>query len=545
MNEFDTLCKSCFKEIGQQKVCPFCRYNQNETQRSPYLPKGEFLEQRYLIGKKVDENTEGFGYIAYDVVSKTPVYIREFFPNGLCYRLNNSSKIFINKGCSNKFKDNFDSFLTYLRAVARLRSLSALVAIYNIFTENSTAYAVYEYVYGISLVNFLKLKGGKMSWEIARPLFIPLLSALSEMNSVGIQHLGVAPSNIVVTKENKLKLLDFSIPEIRQINSTIPPTLFDGYSAIEQYMHDYTTSEATDVYSFAATLFYTLTGVSPQKSTKRKTDNRILIPNNMAKEIPNDIILALANSLQVLPFNRIQNFEELRKSLTLSVIVGTEDRHYSDNLNKAIEIKQPQKNINKFLVIIVIILCTISLVFLGFYFLSGGNINIFDEHKVDISSNSVHALTSSLNSSSSSDLNAENKIYAPNLVGKNFQNVKASNDNENYNILLASEEFNDNVSEGLIISQTPNYKDLIEYKSPILVTVSKGSKMRSLPKIAGLSISEVSQILTEESFVPVQKQNYNDNVKEGIVIGYENRNASDKVEYGTEIIVLVSLGPNN
>ena len=76
-----------------------------------------------------------------------------------------------------------NSFLTYLRAVARLRSLSAIVPVYNIFTENSTAYAVYEWVNGLSFVDFLRKKDNHISWDTARTLFMHLLSSLSEINS--------------------------------------------------------------------------------------------------------------------------------------------------------------------------------------------------------------------------------------------------------------------------------------------------------------------------------------------------------------------------
>ena len=86
MADFDSLCKGCMTEIGEQKICPKCGYNQDDKQSAPYLPIGTVLEGRYIIGKKVDQNEEGVGYIAYDNVNKNSIYVREFLPLSMCKR---------------------------------------------------------------------------------------------------------------------------------------------------------------------------------------------------------------------------------------------------------------------------------------------------------------------------------------------------------------------------------------------------------------------------------------------------------------------------
>ena len=75
MKEFDKLCKGCMKSLNGEEICPFCGFNQNEKQPSPYLEIGTVLEQRYSIGKAIGNNSEGTGYIAYDNVLNAPVYI--------------------------------------------------------------------------------------------------------------------------------------------------------------------------------------------------------------------------------------------------------------------------------------------------------------------------------------------------------------------------------------------------------------------------------------------------------------------------------------
>ena len=76
MKEFDKLCKGCMQKLNGENICPFCGFNQNEKQLFPYLEIGTVLEQRYSIGKIIDSNSEGIGYIAYDNVLSVPVYIK-------------------------------------------------------------------------------------------------------------------------------------------------------------------------------------------------------------------------------------------------------------------------------------------------------------------------------------------------------------------------------------------------------------------------------------------------------------------------------------
>ena len=539
MKEFDKLCKGCMKKLNGEEICPFCGFNQNEKQSSPYLEIGAVLEKRYSIGKVIDNNSEGIGYIAYDNVSNVPVYIKEFFPSILCYRASNGHEVVIKSGCESQFKEYMNSFLTYLRAVARLRSLSAIVPVYNIFTENSTAYAVYEWVNGLSFVDFLRKKDNHISWDTARTLFMPLLSSLSEMNSVGIQHLGICPENILITDENKLKLFGFSIPEIRKQGSHIPPTLYDGFSAIEQYLPEYQTNESTDVYAFAATLFFALTGSAPQKALKRKTDDRIFIPTNLLKEIPEHVISALANALQVFPSNRTATFERLREALSASSSVINNINIY-ENTEKDIIPPSPNNCKQKSHVAVSIILgvtAFIILVSAGVFWLFGNNFSFNN-----LSQSSGNSVTSSDPLSDySAASSSTSKIPVPNLIGQNYKSIQ-SQQNLEYQVLVSSEEYNDNIAEGIIMSQTPKNTEQIEKGATILVTVSKGSKTRTLPAISGIPITEASQKVTSAGLIPTQKQEYNDTVSVGIVVGYDGHNPGDLVESGSEVVIIVSKG---
>ena len=78
--------------------------------------------------------------------------------------------------------------------------------------------------------------------------------------------------------------------------------------------------------------------------------------------------------------------------------------------------------------------------------------------------------------------------------------------------------------------------------STIAVTISKGSKKRVLPEIAGKTLSEASQLLTNAKFIPTSTAEFSADIPEGSVIGYKNYKAGDKLDYNTEVVIVVSKG---
>ena len=111
-----------------------------------------------------------------------------------------------------------------------------------------------------------------------------------------------------------------------------------------------------------------------------------------------------------------------------------------------------------------------------------------------------------------------------------------------YKLVLLSEDFSDNISEGCIISQSPSQGEEINKGSTIAVTVSKGSKKRSLPDIKGKTLSEASSLITSEKLTPVSTLEFSAEYEEGIVMGYRDYSAGDKLEYGSTVVIVVSRG---
>ena len=110
-----------------------------------------------------------------------------------------------------------------------MRELPSIIPVYDIFEQNNTAYTISEYCEGNTLETRLKQIGGRMKWDEARPLFMPLLSTLISLHSAGVLHLGISPRNVIIGNDGKLLLRGFCITEARRVNTDLKPNLISGY----------------------------------------------------------------------------------------------------------------------------------------------------------------------------------------------------------------------------------------------------------------------------------------------------------------------------
>ena len=87
MQNTDRLCMGCMNDNGGEQVCPICGYDEQSLHPDSALPPRSWLGgDRYLVGKVLDTNGEGVTYLGWDNENDSIVWIREYFPAGLCER---------------------------------------------------------------------------------------------------------------------------------------------------------------------------------------------------------------------------------------------------------------------------------------------------------------------------------------------------------------------------------------------------------------------------------------------------------------------------
>ncbi len=555
MTGSDNLCMNCMSDTAGKAECPNCGFHSAEPQMSHALSYRTKLQQRYLVGRAKQSNGEGITYIGYDTVLNIPIELREFFPQTLCERIGTGADIRVIGGSELIFDECLANFLNYSREIAHMRELSAIVQIYDIFEENHTAYTVSEWNESITLRYFVERSGGSLSWNAARQLFMPVLSALSAIHAAGIRHLGISPDTLHIMKDGRMKLGGFCIGAVRRMDTDLPPDLVAGCAAIEQYVMDYTLNEATDVYGFSASLFFTLTGTMPQEALKRRTDSRLLIPTSIMRSLPPHVVSAMANSLQVSPDRRTPTFERLRAELsaapTVTATLEQTQRLEQISPKYAPEPKEraQKKGVPNFVwVILSCVLALIVFTVVGIIWISNtdnlGAATLASEASQIDSAVSCGA-DSMLESAESSD---PNMIDAPNLIGQNFEDLRSAvsstaSENQDYQVLLSTKQFSDTIAEGCIISQSPVPGTKMAKGTEIVVVVSEGAAVRTLPPIEGKTLAEASEAVTSAGFIPTKTEQYSSTVAEGTAIGYEKVKAGSQMAYGSQVVIIISKGP--
>ncbi|WP_294909864.1 PASTA domain-containing protein [uncultured Ruminococcus sp.] len=533
-----SLCMGCMQEIGNNKICPECGFNNSEKQHAPFLPYGTVLSNRYIVGSGIDTNGESTRYISFDKQTGDVVIICEFLPMGLFNREEGSTEIKINyenRLAYNKLKDEF---ISYYRILCELRDLSALMKVHNIFEENNTVYVVEENEDLIPFEEYVERSNGSLEWDIARPLFMPVISALEALHKRGVGHYAIAPKNIFITSSGKIKISGFATENERKRGTPLKSQLFSGAAAPEQYDDNFPLDDITDIYGFCSTLFYALTGHLPKSAPERRKDSRLLMSTTTVKRLPPHVVSALANGLQVERENRITDFDELRSQLsvahTAKAIQEEISRTASMNLSKSDKSQKGRNGMSH--TSIVIISAAITVLVLGiagvFWLMQNPLAGVFGGNTSE-----------TVESTQSTEWTG---ATIPNYVGMNYEDVmkQAEGDTKITVYRSYTDEYSDQYKEGTVMSQNPPAGSKVTQEDGILIsiTVSKGPQMRELPKIEGLKLDEAASDIAEQGLLATAEYQYSNTVAEDRVIGYKSHQEGDTVEYGTNVTIIVSKG---
>ncbi|MBR1482339.1 MAG: PASTA domain-containing protein [Ruminococcus sp.] len=532
------LCMGCMQEIGDRRFCPSCGFDNAEKQQAPFLPYGTVLANRYIVGAGIDTNGECTRYLCYDKQTGDVAIVCEFLPIGLFSRDEGETDIRVNyenRLVYNKLKDDF---ISYYRTLTDLRELSALMNVHNIIEENNTAYVIEDNEDYIPFEEYVERSGGSLEWDVARPLFMPVISALEAMHKRGVGHYAISPKNLYITASGKLKISGFATENERKRGTSLKSQLFSGAAAPEQYETAFPLDDITDIYGFCATLFYALTGHLPKSAPERLKDSRLLMSTTTVRKLPPHVVSALANGLQVDRENRITDFDELRSQLsvahTAKAIQDEISRTASMNISNS---EKNQKNRNGMSrVSIVIISAAATVVILGiagvFWLMQNPFQGIFGGNQ---------------NATQVSTQNTEwTGATVPNYVGMTYEEAVSAAAGDTTVTLTRnfSDEHSDDYQEGIVMAQSPAAGSKVSQEGAVMisVTVSKGSQIRELPKVEGQSLDQVSSDIAAQGLLASAEYAYSDKYAEGRVIGYKNHQPGDTVEYGTNVVVIVSKG---
>lgn len=488
------LCMNCMSDIGSEVVCPVCGHDNLSVNDPALLAVKSVLADRFIIGKAYDINGEGVTYPAYDTKINAPVIIREYFPYEIALRKADGS-VAIKEDAAYAFNNGLMEFMDISDRLLGLAELPCLFRTLDSFELNGTAYRISESVSGISLMEFLLRNGGSITWEQARPLFLPLITTLNGLHNAGIIHRGISPETIFVGRDGKLRLKSICIKAVRSRDSVITAQLYPGFAAVEQYGIEGISNDGphTDVYGLAATLFRVLAGNPPCDATDRLNSDNMTIPAKVAETVPKNVLSALANGLQILPENRTQTINEFRSELATvadsAPVVSGKKRKSGSSKKYALIASACTAGV--FIIFAIILMFTVF------------KDNFFKPKEPSSSAYSSIPSVASLGDKDSSEASSAEKQYAvPNLKGVSFDEAVNLIEENSLKYEVIGKAYSDTDKRGTVCLQSIAPNTLVDKETVVQITISLGSQSVKVPDVSGLYHDDAYIKLLEKGFLP-------------------------------------------
>ncbi len=308
------VCLNCFGTLDSQRVCLSCKKKADDSPSPPHhLPQRTVLNEKYLIYRALGEGGFGITYLAWDISCGLKVAIKEYYPSGYVNRMPRSNQVIINskqnQAASNR---GLKRFIEEAKILAKIKNLPGIVSVRDFFSANGTAYIVMEYLDGISLKKYLQRKGGKVPCDEILAILRPVMDSLISVHKCGLVHRDISPDNIIVTKKNEVKLIDFGAAKQSNLNGkSLSIVLKQGFAPEEQYRTHGEQGPWTDIYAIGVTIYYAITGSLPPESIQRLYKDTIIRPSEKGATISPTQESALMKSLAVYARHRYQDVTQM------------------------------------------------------------------------------------------------------------------------------------------------------------------------------------------------------------------------------------------
>lgn len=321
----------------------------------------------------------------------------------------------------------------------------ALPRIIDIEEDSKNIYIIEDYIDGKSLDKRLKEEkkiDEKTLINWAKELCDVLIYLHNQVPNP-IIYRDMKPANIIITKENKVKLIDFGIAREFKIENNSDTVYMGtrGYAAPEQYGSNQT-DRRTDIYSLGVTMYHLVTGKSPNEAPYEFKPIRQIDPN-----LSEGLEYILNKCIQNDPQKRYQSVEELLYDL--------ENIHTFNTYYIKYKKKQKIKNILKASMVAV----SIGIIFLGAYtmgkekeglynnLISSGD-NYLNQLQFDEAEKSYKQAQDLIKDNTKAYIRESNMILKKsgayeciNYLNEKQQNVKEITENAEYHYILGSAYF--------------------------------------------------------------------------------------------------------
>ncbi len=286
--------------VTQRILCPICRAsNRADARFCQQCGNDVLLDNIYRITRVIKEGGMGVVYQAVD-------------EDGEVYAVKEMHDRFTN---DEDREEGIQRFVDEAKLLRALRGHPNIPKVYRSFIDEGRYYLSMEFIFGEDLEDILKRQK-----RFAEPQVLQwadqLCDVLEFMHANGLIYRDMKPSNVMITRNGDVKVVDFGIAKLLQPGQRGTMVGTPGYAPPEQYQG--ITTPQSDVYALGATLHHLLTGRDPRDEPPFTFPPARAIRPDISPQTSQ----ALEKALQMEMVDRFQSVGQLRAALP----IPTEER---------------------------------------------------------------------------------------------------------------------------------------------------------------------------------------------------------------------------
>jgi serine/threonine-protein kinase len=335
-------CPLCERTYGDEvNVCEIdgSVLRESGSKQDPLI--GKIVRSRYRVLKKLGEGGMGSVYLAEQIAVNRNVALKILH--------------------SDYARD--PEFVKRFRQEAKLAASLSHHNIVTIFdfdqADDGSLYIVMEYVAGDSLSTVIK--SGHLDIRTAVRLGIQIAEGLRAAHTAGVIHRDIKPENIMVLPGDEIKLMDFGIARLSNVEGATRLTRSGMIMGTPTYMapeqiEGGEVGVATDIYAFGVLLYEMLSGQVPFTAP---TPGAVLIKHltetapplrKLRNDIPASIEKVVKQALEKKPGSRQRSMDEVVELLAKAQrataadkksIISTMGGFFRSAFTRAVEVKRP------------------------------------------------------------------------------------------------------------------------------------------------------------------------------------------------------------
>lgn len=478
------------------------------------------LNDRYVIMEAVGSGGVANVYRAYDKVLDRSVAVKMLREDVV---ENNAD-----------FKEFIMRFRTEAQSVAKL-SHPNIVTMYDVGHDGNTDYIVMEYVDGETLKKKIEREGA-LDETTALKIAMQIAEALEHAHQNHLVHCDIKPHNILITQAGRVKVTDFGIAQAATSTAKHTNVGFimgsAPYLSPEQARGQMPDSRS-DLYSLGIVLYEMLTGrvpfsgQDPVEVAMKQIQEMPIPPSTRRIGISPLAEAVVMKALEKLPTNRYPRMQEMIADLKAAenyhqgemrptsdsecptmLLPRITDEQIEERLEPRTHKRQQTKKTGgkkKWFLIAFLIMVGVAL--LGGFFAYG-------------------------------KFWSSAEVVVPNVVGITASDAERIL-KENKLRVMITEQFDDDIAAGLVISQSPEAKSRVKEDRLITIYVSKGAEVSVVPDVRKMTLREAELKLKSAGFIIGRIEEVDDKSPEGTVID-QNPRSPAQINKSQKIDLIVS-----